>query len=138
MGRRDFPPKSPPSYGKLCFFSFLARNFYKCQGAALGQTGLENQSCTISRPCQSGGPKHKMLKSCAISGRNFWGGWISPPKVRLALRNCVFLFPAPGPNFSECPWAKTPVNHRFRPRRGPTGKTNCYRESCGKLSRIAW
>ena len=99
MGRPIFFPKSAPSSGKLDF-PFPVQNFSKCQGAALGRKGLENQYFAISRPWGSGWPKHQQYKSCAISGGNFWGGRIFPPKVPLAPGYCVFPFLAR--NFSEC------------------------------------
>ena len=68
--------------------------------AALGQKGLKNQYFAISYPLGSGRPKRKMEKSCAILGRNFWGGRIFSPKVPLAPGNCPFLFSIR--NFSEC------------------------------------
>ena len=64
------------------------------------------------------GQNRRRKKSCAILGRNFWGGRISPPKVPLAPGNCIFVFSARARNFSKCPRpkrAKTPLNHRFRP-----------------------
>ena len=60
LGRADFFSKSAPSSEKLRFFPFLARNFSKCQGAALGQKGLNPQYFAISRPWGSGQRKHKM------------------------------------------------------------------------------
>ena len=68
--------------------------------AALGQKGLKNQYFAICHPLGSGRPKRKMEKSCAILGRNFWGGRIFSPNVPLAPGNCVFLFLAR--NFSKC------------------------------------
>ena len=48
LGVQFFFPKVPLAPGNR-FFLFLARNFFKCQGAALGQKGLKPQYFAISR-----------------------------------------------------------------------------------------
>ena len=78
--------------------------------AVLEQKGLENPYFAISRPWGSDRPKLKMSESCAISGRNFWGGRIFSPKVPLAPGNCAFLFLTGARNFSKCPQPKTGQN----------------------------
>ena len=69
LGVRFFLPKVPLAQGNRVFL-FSARNFSKCQGAALGQKGLKTQYFAISRPWGSGRSKRKMQKSCALFGRN--------------------------------------------------------------------
>ena len=83
-----------------------------------GPKGPKNPYLAISRPWGSGWPKRETPKSCAIFGRNFWSGRISPPKVPLAPGNCIVVFSARAQNFSTCSRskrAKIPLNHRFRP-----------------------
>ena len=72
--------------------------------------GPTNQYFAISRPWGSGRRKHKMQKSCAILGRNFWGRRICSPKVLLAPGNCAFLFSARVLDFSKCPRPRTGQN----------------------------
>ena len=109
--------------------------------AALGQKGLENPYFAISRPWGSGWPKRNMPKSCAISGRNLWGGRTFPPKVPLAPGNCVFLFLARALNFSKYPRPRTgpkPSKLPFPTTWGSDRKETWSPETCGKPSRIAW
>ena len=58
LGERIFFPKVPLTLGN-CVFPFSARNFSKCQGATLGQKGLETQYFAICRPWGSARPKRK-------------------------------------------------------------------------------
>ena len=97
----------PPSSGKLHFSVFRPGIFPSAKGCPRPK-GPRKPVFHDFPPLGSGRPKRKKLKSCAIPGRNFWGGRISPQKVPLAPGSCVFLFLACGPNR-----ANHPVNHRF-------------------------
>ena len=79
LGVRVFSPKVPLAPGNRVFL-FSARNFSKCQGAALGQKGLKPQYFAISHPWGSGRSKRKVQKSCAVFGRNCWVSGFFPQK----------------------------------------------------------
>ena len=63
---------TPVEPGKLCF-SLFGLEFIQVPRAVLGQNGPKAQYFAISRPWGSGRPKRKAYKSCAISGRIFFG-----------------------------------------------------------------
>ena len=97
LGVRFFSPKVPLAPGNRVFL-FSARNFYKCQGAALGQKGLKPQYFAISRPWGSGQSKRKNLKNLRnLWRKHFWGGRFFPPKSAPSSgKSCVSVF---GPEF---------------------------------------
>ena len=92
LARRRFRT-GPPGWGRSVFglgFNFTSH----CSAPSLALHPLlhvvlwQNQYFAISRPWWAKTCKH--IKKYAISGRNFWGGRISPPKVPLAPGNCIF------------------------------------------------
>ena len=93
--------------------------------AVLGQNALKPQHFSIYCPWGSGRPKRKTSKGCTISGRNFWGGWVSPKKVPLAPGKCIFVFPARARNCFKRPRPKMGQNTTKSPfptSGGPTEK----------------
>ena len=99
LGVQFFPPKVPLAPGNRVFL-FSARNFSKCQGAALGQKGLNKPVFCDFPPLGVRSVRTQNAKKL----RSFWeklsGVRFFPPKVPLALGNRVLLFSAP--NFSKC------------------------------------
>ena len=97
-------------------FSVFRPEFLQAPRAALGQKGLNTQYFAISRPWRSGRPNHNLFKSCAISGRNFWGGRGFCPKS--APSSGKLCFSGFGPEFLLVP------RGRPRPKR-PEGPVFC-------------
>ena len=114
MGGRIFFPKVPLAPGN-CDFLFWARNLSKCQGAALGQKGLKHQCFVISHPWGSRRPKHKMEKSCAISGTIFLADIFFPQKCPKLRETAFFGFrPWISPSAKGCPRPKVPKTSILR------------------------
>ena len=127
------PPKSAPSTRTLHFRVFRpGPEFLQVPKAKTGQNTTKSPFPT------GGGPTEQKVVPQKVAIPDSVATFFLP-KVPLAPGDCVFLFSARAWNFSKCPRPKTgqlPLNHCFRPM-GVRPKKSCFRESCGKSSRIA-